>query len=366
MNRCQIKIVLPNLCGGGAERLHVSLANDWADLGYDVEFILLRKEGDLISLLSPKISVIALSVNRIRNAIIPLSSYLRASRPHVVLVAMWPLTSAVVISWVLSGRRGKLFLSEHEILRSSYILQAKVRLSYLKYLIRFTYSLATGVIAVSRAVKNDLCDLGNLSERTVQVIYNPAATGKPLLKEVIHDQRQLWGTDSAFHILSVGRLASEKDQETMIRAFALVSYKVDAKLVILGEGPLRSDLEMLICNLNLKGKVLLPGFVINPYPWYQSADLFVLTSLWEGFGNVIVEAMECGLPIVCTDCPGGPKEILEYGRLGRLVPIKDVSGLAIAIHDSLNSAHDSEALIRRSKDFTIKKISNEYLTYFSS
>jgi glycosyltransferase involved in cell wall biosynthesis len=359
-----ITIILPNLNGGGAERLHVNLANNWVSQGFDVEFILLRKEGVLIPLLAPEIKVKGLNVDRIRDAIFPLASQLRKSRPQIVLTAMWPLTSVAVLAWIISGCKGKLFLSDHENLRLAYIGQKRATLSYLKNIIRFSYPLASGIIAVSRGVKNELCLLGNLPNKLVRVIHNPAAVGVSSVRETSTVRDQLWGAGFDRHILTAGRLAPEKDHESLIKAFALIPKNFNAKLVILGNGPARADLEALVIQLELEGRVLLPGFIVDPYPWFRSADLFVLSSLREGFGNVIVEALECGLPVVSTNCPSGPAEILEDGRFGKLVPVKDPPALAFAMLESLDSPHDRAMLMRRSQDFSVRKISDEYLAYF--
>ncbi len=360
----KIIIVLPNLCGGGAERLHVNLANDWVAQGFDVEFILLRKKGELIPLLAPEIAVIGLNVDRFRSAVFPLIIRLRKSRPQVVLAAMWPLTSVVVLAWILSGRIGKLFLSEHANLSMFYLVELIAKPWYLEKIIKLTYRLAHGVIAVSRGVKKDLCELGNLPDSLVRVIYNPVATGISSVRETPSVRAKLWGTGYDCHILAVGRLVLQKDYETLIKAFALLSENLNAQLVILGEGPLRTELEVLVNQLDLDGCVLLPGFIIDPYPWFRSADLFVLSSRFEGFGNVIVEAFECGLPVVSTNCLSGPSEILADGRYGKLVPIQDPFALSAAMVESLDVSHDRAELIRRAQDFSIRKISDEYLTYF--
>ena len=364
MTKAKLSIVLPNLCGGGAERLHVNLANDWVVQGYEVEFILLRKEGELIPLLAPEIKVIGLNVYRFRNAILPLAGYLRKSSPQVVLVAMWPLTSAGVLAWLLSGRKGKLFLSEHANLSMVYQVEKIPRPWYLDTFIRFTYRLSNGVIAVSRGVKDDLCIIGKLSGRFVRVIYNPAATGVKKKSESRNKKNKLWGSGFKYHILAVGRLVLQKDHKTLIEAFSLLPKGIKAKLVILGEGPLRAELESLVYKLELVESVSLPGFKIDPYPWLHSSDLFVLSSRFEGFGNVIVEAFECGIPVVSTNCPSGPSEILEDGRYGKLVPIQDSSAMAIAILESLTKTHDRDILIQRAQDFSVKNISNQYLAYF--
>jgi len=328
-----------------------------------VEFILLSRSGELIELLRPEITVTDLAAERIRDAITKLASYLGKTRPDVILCAMWPLTSAVVVSWLLSGRRSSLFLSDHEHLSHSYLGQNRVRPGYLKNLIRFTYPLASGVITVSQGVKDDLCRRGNLSEKRVKVIYNPAATGISPVRESSDTSDRLWGKGFTFHLLAVGRLSVQKDFRTLIKAFSLLPKSLNAKLVILGEGSSRNELEELVTQLGLTERVALPGFVVDPYPFFRSADLFVLSSEWEGFGNVIVEALECALPVVSTDCPSGPSEILEDGRYGRLVPVGDAAALASAMALSLSASHDRELLMNRAKDFSVQKISDEYLAY---
>jgi glycosyltransferase involved in cell wall biosynthesis len=151
-----------------------------------------------------------------------------------------------------------------------------------------------------------------------------------------------------------------------LRAFARIPRSLNAKLTILGEGLLRAELEVLIHQLGLQDRVTLPGFTIDPSHWYHSADLFVLSSSWEGFGNVIVEALECGVPVVSTDCLSGPAEILANGRYGRLVPVGDATALAAAIQASLLESHDQDALRRRAQDFAVPRIADQYLAYFRS
>lgn len=361
-----IAIVLPHLGGGGAERLHVYLANDWVTCGFSVEFILLRKEGELLSLLAPEIKVTDLGAARIRDALLPLAAYIRKTKPDVILAAMWPLTSAVVCSWLLSGMTGRLFISDHENLSYAYLGRNRIKSGYLKHLIRLTYPKATGVIAVSCGVKADLCALGGLSDKVVRVIYNPAATGASPDRISGVEREKLWGRGYKNHILAVGRLSEEKDFKTLICAFALLPGELHAKLVILGDGPSREELKSSVTELGLDERIALPGFVRDTYPMYRSADLFVLSSLWEGFGNVIVEALECGVPVVSTRCPGGPAEILEDGRYGLLVPVGDKVALAAAMVRSLSEEHDREALMMRAQDFSVRKISDQYLSYMFS
>lgn len=363
MQKVRVAIALPDLRGGGAERLHIHLARDWYARGMDVEFVLLRRQGDLLELLPDRIGVVDLAADRIRNSILPFAAYLRRKRPDIIVTGMWPLTSAVVMAWLLAGKRGRLYLSDHNQLSISCVQELGISENVVGFALRWTYPLANGVVAVSEGVKSDMCRIGRLPPSMIRVIYNPAATGATPDRAPLESRERLWGTGFSKHILSAGTLKTQKDHATLIEAFALLPLSVNAKLTILGEGVLRTKLEALVSRLGLQGRVSLPGFAIDPYPWFKSADLFVLSSRWEGFGNVIVEALECGLPIVSTDCASGPAEILGNGLYGRLVPVGDPRSLAEAMEKSLAELPTRDALVRRAKDFSVERISGQYLQY---
>jgi glycosyltransferase involved in cell wall biosynthesis len=359
----RVSILLPDLRGGGAERLHVHLANDWVQRGLQVEFALMRNEGELLATLDDRITVHDLRAPRVRSLLLPLVRYLRAVRPAAVIAAMWPLTSIAVAAWNMAGRPGRLFVSDHSQLSISAVREMGIPAWLIGNAIRFTYPLASGAIAVSQGVKEDLRALGRLAPSVVRVIYNPTALGVPFERGDPDARRELWGEASRRHVLSVGTLKPQKDHATLIRAIALLPPDLDVQLTILGEGPLRKELEGLVRELALEHKVRLPGFVLDPYPWYRTADLFVLSSRWEGFGNVLVEALECGVPVVSTDCASGPSEILAGGRYGRLVPIQDPPAMAAAIAASLAETHDASLLRSRAQDFSVSAISDQYLDY---
>ena len=359
----RIAILLPDLRGGGAERLHILLANHWHAQGIKVDFVLMRRHGELLGLLPEGIGIFDLSADRIRNAIVPLSRYLRKSRPDIIIAAMWPLTSAAVLSWRLAGKPGRLYLSDHIQLSISCVQELKISPWYLGAVMRLTYPAASGLIAVSEGVKQDMCRLGGFADSQVRCIYNPAAIGVSSQSEPKNARQRMWGAGFDHHILSTGTLKAQKDHATLIRAFGLLPASLHAKLTILGEGALRPELEALVQQLGLQGRVAMPGFVVDPYPWYRTADLFVLSSRWEGFGNVIVEALECGVPVVSTDCQSGPAEILENGRIGKLVPIQDPVALAAGMATSLTEPVDRDLLMRRARDFSVSAIADQYLAY---
>lgn len=362
-----ITIVLPNLQGGGAERVALYLANRWVEQGVQVEFVLMEARGELLELVDPRIPIRSLKASRIRGSILPLQRYFAERKPAVSWVGLWPLTSAAILAWQLAGRPGTLFTTDHTNLSISCLQELKLSPLYLQALLRSIYPLATGLMAVSEGVKQDLCRLGAFADERITVIYNPVVRGlmnpAPLDPAV---RQQLWGPGFNHHVLAVGSFKTQKNFPLLLRAFAQLPQSLNAKLTILGEGLLRPELESLIQDLRLDDRVSLPGFALDPSPWYRSADLFVLSSSWEGFGNVIVEALECGVPVVSTDCPSGPAEILDNGRYGRLVPVGDATALAAAMQASLLESHDHEALRRRAQAFAVPRIADHYLAYFRS
>lgn len=356
----KIAIFLPDLRPGGAERMRLQMATEWRNHGLDVDFILCNAVGELLQMLPPGIGVIDLKAERMRKALLPLVRYLKREQPDVLLAAMWPLTVIAPIAARLAGFRGRVVVSEHNNMTAAYASRGAMHRFVMGMSMRLGYALADAVVGVSKGVVDDLMlHTGQLRDK-FYVIYNPASVGLDGSKT----SRPLKLNGRNRVVLSVGTLKQQKRHDLLIAAFARLPTGLGATLCILGEGAKRSQLERQIVSLGLEGRVLLPGFVADPLPWYAHADLFVLSSDYEGFGNVIVEAMEQGTPIVSTDCPSGPREILEDGKYGTLTPVGDVEALADAMLNSLISMHDKDASKKRAQDFTIAKAANSYLSLF--
>lgn len=352
-----IAILLPDMRGGGAERVCLNLANDFVARGLSVDLVLMQEIGQLLPLLDRRVNVVSLGIRRTRSVGWPLATYLARVRPESLLANMWPLTSISVLACAWSRSPTRLVLVEHVALSKSEVRASPLHFLVLRVSMRILAPYAHARVTVSSGVADDLARITGLPRDRFSTIYNPIVQGVPPSRGAL-----LGGGSLGIPlILNVGTLKAQKDQATLLRAFAILTSQIDAKLMILGEGELRVELEALAIELGIADRVSMPGFISDPSQVYNGASLFVLSSAWEGFGNVVVEALEHGVPVVSTDCPSGPREILEDGRWGTLVPIRDPQALAKAMRDALSKTHDREALLRRAGDFSVAKAADAYL-----
>jgi glycosyltransferase involved in cell wall biosynthesis len=359
----KVSIFLPSLNGGGAERVMVTLANGFAARGYAVDLVLATAQGPYLKDVRPEVRVVDLRAGRVIKALLPLARYLRRERPAAMLSAMSHANVVAVLAHRLSGSRCRLMVSERTTI-SAEVHRAHGWSARLVYaLVPRLYRWADGITVVSQAAARDLEQFARLPTGSVQAIYNPfdldriaqLAQAEPPHPWLAPGQRPV--------VLGIGRLTEEKDFPTLIRAFAQCQSRGKARLLIFGEGPLRASLqaEATACGLT-EDDFQMPGFVDNPYAFLARASLFVLSSRWEGLPGVLIEAMACGTPVVSTDCPSGPGEILEGGRLGRLVPVGDSAALANAIDAVLAAPRDSLPNVRlRAADFDQERAIDTYL-----
>lgn len=360
--------ILPSLEGGGAERVAINLANTWASWGYQVEFLLMERRGELLDDVDQTIAIHSLDCKRFHQVPLRLARYLRHRKPYFILVHMWPLTSAAVLAWRLAGKQSKLFLCEHTSLSNHVKQDLTTPLPLVQMFLHLSHTRANGVAAVSTGAAKDLAQLAGLREQQVAVIHNPVVSAQlPNITQYPDPQarRKLWRGRFRTHFLSVGSLKASKNYHLLLQSFAQVASVLNAALVILGEGSLRAELEHQVHDLGLHGRVVMPGFEADPTPWYCQADLFVLSSNFEGFANVVAEALACGTPVVSTDCPHGPAEILDYGRHGELVPMGDIAALSAGMTRALGRSWDRRALQHRALDFSIPRQAKTYLDWFN-
>lgn len=354
-----ISILLPDLRGGGVERIRLVLAHEFARLGHSVEFVLMQATGDLLAEAQADFDVHDLNCPRSRSLPVALARYLRVQRPDALLAAMWPLTVIAPFAARMAGFQGKVLVSEHNTLTQQYKAWGSLHRFALRASTSVCYRLASARVGVSLGVCRDIAGLSLMSPSHFTTIYNPVRPAAQPGSDDLSAANALWGTDG-MRILNLGSLKDQKNHPLLLRSFATMS-RPDARLMLLGQGGNEAALRALASDLGIADRVIFAGFHADPSPFYATADLFVLSSDHEGFGNVIVEALSFGLPVVSTDCPSGPAEILEGGRFGRLVPVGDSAALARVMEDALDAPVDREALIRRASDFAPEIAARKYL-----
>lgn len=334
-SRNRVSILVPDLVAGGAQRSMIKLAGGLAAIGYHVDLVLARATGPLLAEVPHSVRLVDLGARRTVASLPPLISYLRREKPaamlsvlHTNLIAIWARS--------LTGIPQRLVVSERNTLSSEVHAYAPdVRMRLMPLLVRRFYPWADCVVAVSQGVADDLAQYAKLPRQQIRVIYNPIVTPELCRMAGASLDHPWFLPGETPVVLAVGRLEEQKDFETLLRAFARVRRLRPARLLILGEGAERPRLEALSEQLQIQRHVRLPGFVDNPYPYMTRAGVIVLSSRWEGLPGVLIEGLYCGVPLVSTDCPSGPKEILANGRYGRLVPVGDEVKLASAIEAAL-------------------------------
>ena len=331
----KLAIFLPGMYEGGAERVMLHLAEGLALKGVEVHLVLARSEGPNLPLVPGSVRLFDLRASSTAASVFPLVSYLNRERPDALLSGLFANLIAILAA-KFAKKRPRVVICEHNTLSVQvYNNRQDLRFRILPLLARVLYPKADEVVAVSEGVKTDLAKAIHLPEERIRVIYNPVVTPELLQKGKWHPEHPWFQPGEPPIILSVGRLVPIKEFDSLIRIFARVREENLCRLVILGEGPDRQKLQNLISELRLENEVQLPGFNENPYPLIGHASLYVLCSRHEGLPGALIEAMALGVPLVSTDCPSGPREILQDGKYGRLVPCRDWQALEMAIRDGL-------------------------------
>ncbi len=314
----------------------LNLAQEIATRGYAVDLVLARAQGPLLSQVPDSVRLVDLKASRVLASLPALVRYLRHTQPQTLLAALHYVNLVALWARRLARVPTRVVVSERNHLSREAELAPHRSLCLMPYLIKNFYPWADDIVAVSHGVADDLSQVTRLCRERIKVIYNPVVTSELKEKMTAPLQHPWFAPDQPPVVLAMGRLSRQKDFPTLIRAFARVRQSRPARLLILGEGQDRANLEVLIGKLGLNQEVSLPGFVANPYPYMSRAALFVLSSAWEGLPGVLIEALYCRVPLVSTDCPSGPREILKNGLYGQLVPVGEVMALARAMEKALS------------------------------
>lgn len=331
-----VTIFLPSLNGGGIERVMLNLAIGLDNRGQQVDLVLVQATGPLLKRVPAAIRVVNLNSQKAINSLPGFIRYLCATRPSSVISALECVNLVNLWGRKLSRVPYRSILTTHTTVSRDFLkLSAPKRWLGLTAL-RHCYGWADHLLAVSSGVAEDISKISGIPRHTCKVIYNPVVTDQLFAAARDTPSHPWLFPDQPPVIVGIGRLSIEKDFATLIKAFAKVGKKWNCRLLILGEGPARRELEQLIEDFDLSSRVALPGFQDNPYAILAKAKVFVLSSRYEGLPTALIEALALGVRVVSTDCPFGPNEILQNGKYGKLVPIGDSDCMAEAMLSALN------------------------------
>jgi len=330
MNRTRVLFVLASLAGGGAERVSVNLVRALDRERFAPALAIVGGRGYYSNLIPEDVPTYYLNARRVRYSTPALSRLVRRIKPDIVFSTAPHVDAVVCLATALSLRRPKLVLRSPNLLSASLFRGSRG----VPLLPAWSYSRADVVVATTQAMRMDLAANFRVPKNKMVVIPNPVDIG--LVERLCSEPcRHAWfqrGTaDPRPTAAAVGSLERQKDYASLLRAFSLVVKEIPARLAILGEGSLCEELKALVASLGIGSEVAFLGFQKNPFTYLARSDVFVLSSLWEGFPNVLVEAMACAVPVVATDCRSGPDEIISHQVDGLLVPPGDVESLASAI-----------------------------------
>jgi glycosyltransferase involved in cell wall biosynthesis len=361
MDRARIALLVPTLEIGGVERVFANLANGLSQCGAEVDVVVGLGRGSMRSFLPHGIQVFDLNSPRMIRAVSGMAKYLKARKPDAVIAAMTHSSAAAVLARKLAGSKTKIIATEHSTMSQIVANTPGLKYRWMPMWSRWTLNSADAVVAVSAGVADDLSAQTGIRREAFHVIYNPVITDSLRSAANVSVEHPWFQPGEPPVILAVGRLDKQKDFSMLVRAFREVRNRRPARLVILGEGPDRIRIEKAVQDAGLTQDVALPGAEQNPYKFMHRAAAFALSSKWEGFGVVLVEALALGLPVVATNCKHGPSEILCNGKFGALVPVGNHDAMAQALLETLNRPLRSE-MTDHLEQFTVRNIAQRYLS----
>lgn len=331
----RLAFFIPELYGGGAQRVMLNLAAGLVGKGYPVDLVVVTAAGPYLSEVPEGVRLVDLKSKGVLVSLPELINYIRREKPTVLLSS---LHANIIALWAkrLAGYQLRVIVCQHDTFSITSTQRAGFKKRILTQLVKYFYPWADGIVAVSKGVADILSQVSGIPHKNIHVIHNPIITPEMQQKTIEPLAHPWFKLGQPPVLISVGSLCKRKDFSTLIQAFARVRETRLLHLIVLGEGNERPALEALVKKLNIEQDVSLPGFVLNPYSIMKHASVFALSSRAEGLPTVLVEAMYCGIPVISTDCPSGPREILADGKYGQLVPVGDVDSLTQAIIKALN------------------------------
>jgi glycosyltransferase involved in cell wall biosynthesis len=347
---------------GGVERMVLNLVNAMAEKGVRIDLLLIKTASHHLQDIHPSVNRIDLGTRHTLTSLLPLTRYLRRVRPPCLLAAKDRAGRIAVIARALAGSgETRLGLRLGTNLTAAFAHKSPLRMWLRRLPIRLLYPRLDAIIAVSEGVRQDTLAVSGVDPSHVHVVRNPVIT-QNLIRAAASPVPHPWleNPDRPV-ILGAGRLTLQKDFPVLLRAFARVHESRPCRLIILGEGRQREELQTQAEELGIAKDFDMPGFTANPYVFMRHATLFALSSRWEGSPNVLTEAMALGTPVVATDCPSGPHELLDGGRIAPLVPVGDWRALADAMIQALDQPPACASLQQAVSEYNAETSAYRYL-----
>ena len=349
MNARHVAFYMHDLSGGGVERMRLALIGELQSRGVEVSLIVGARTGALASLVPADLRVIELERTGMLQAVRPLARVLRVIRPDVLVASLDHNNVTAMLARLVSRSPVRVVICQHNALSAERALGWRYRaVPWLYWLLQ---GCAHGIVAVSHGVAGDLATVAGFARARVTTIHNPVV-GPDFALRAAGDAPHDWLRGPCPTFVFAGRLTEQKDPATALRALAVLRAHCPARMLVLGDGPLRTMLEAEVLALGLAEHVAFAGFQANPLPWIRHACALVSSSRYEGLGNAIIEALACGTPVISTDCPHGPSEILLDGAIGYLVPVADPAAMARAMQACVERRPKPEPLMARAAAFT--------------
>ena len=356
-----LAIVMRAFEGGGSQRDMVLLANALVAKGVKLTILVLRDGGPLRVLLDPAIAVVVIPGRRMRYALPGLWRTIRALRPEIIVSSETGLNLSTLVAVQALPRRCRPKIILREVCSPSMARRSDPdRLNRIGYVfLRWLYRYADRIVTLTEGGRRDLIENFAVPPAMVSVMRSNAVVPPAMVARLA-----AWDGEAGRErdlVVCVGSLSPEKDQRTLLQAMTLLPLDRAWRLALVGDGPERGALEAFVVAHGLADRVSFTGFVADPFAWMMRAGVVVCASIYEGLGNAIIEALACGTPVVSTDCPYGPRETLQNGRYGTLVPVGDAKAMAAAIEAALDQVPDRSPLMRRGLDYTAARAAERFL-----
>lgn len=360
MNPPDLAIFLATSGHSGVDRVMRNLLPEFVARGLRVDLLKIAGHGPHWGELPENARLVELGARHVHTALPALVHYLRQHRPRALLSDKDKVNRTALLARALAGVNTRIAVRMGTTVSVNLARRGAWSRFSQQASIRLFYRFADAIITPSQGAANDLACIAGLSPDRITVCPSPVVTAG-LLKKAEEVAPHPWLAENVPVVLGVGELCARKDFSTLLHAFALLRRQRPCRLIIAGEGRQRAKLQTLAAQLNIAGDVDLAGFQPNPYAYMRHADVFALSSVCEGSPVVLMEALAVGTPVVSTDCPSGPREVLADGRYGALVPVGDGEKLAAALADALDHPPSTDLLREASLPYSVANSADHYL-----